>query len=443
MSQQHSWLSSRFPIAKQLIQHITHYTVPANLNGWYVFGAIALAVLCLQIFSGIALLFHYQPTITDAFASVQQIMREVSFGWLIRYIHTTGASAFFIVIYLHIFRSLLYGSYRRPRELVWLFGMGLYLLLMAEAFFGYLLPWGQMSYWGAKVVTSLFGSIPGIGDGLVTWIRGDGQLGQATLSRFYVLHILLIPTSLIGLVLLHLISLHAVGSNHPDAGKADAVTDTIKRIPFHPYYTVRDSLAVVLFLLLFFAVVFYAPEMHGYFVEYHNAIPANASATPENMVPMWYFSLFYAMLKWVTADMVPWLMLLLATYLVASVVRRKQKQQSFFALSTIGALLLIFMTQLDAQYIGMMCLLMSVLIWLFLPWLDHAPMRSLRCRPWWHRYCIYGFAADCIWLGYSSLHTLSSAQIVAAKTGVMIYFIFFLGMPWWSRWGKYRGKPDE
>lgn len=431
---------SRFPYIKKMRQHIAGYRVPVNLNGWYVFGGIALFLLLMQIVSGIGLLFHYQATIADAFDSVQRIMREVNFGWLIRYMHTTGASAFFIVIYLHILRGLLYGSYRRPRELVWVFGFCLYLCLMAEAFFGYLLPWGQMSYWGAKVITSLFGAIPGIGETVMAWIRGGDVLGQATLSRFYVLHILLVPTAIVGLVLLHVFSLHAVGSNHPDAKAVDDEDVTLKKVAFHPYFTLRDSLAIVLFLTAFFAVVFYAPAMHGYFIEFHNSMPANPAVTPSEMTPMWYFALFYAMLKWVTADMVPWLMGMLTVFLVAYMVRRQRQQRSIFALSVIGGIVLLMMAQWDAQYMGMLCLLGSVLIWLFLPWLDQAGMRSLRYRPWWHRYCIYGFVLDCIWLAYSSLHPLNSIAIVMAKAGVIIYFIFFLGMPWWSRWGKSREK---
>lgn len=442
MSDNHA-TQDRFPYLRQLGHHIKHYLVPANLNIWYVFGAIALMLLTIQLVSGIALLFHYEATIDNAFLSVQRLMREVNWGWLIRYVHTTGASCFFIVIYLHIFRSLLYGSYRRPRELVWLFGMGLYMCLMAEAFFGYLLPWGQMSYWGAKVITSMFGSIPGMGDTLVSWIRGSDGLTQATLSRFYVLHILLVPTGIVGLVLLHILGLHAVGSNHPDAGKVGNEDRHIKRIPFYPYFAVRDSFAVVLFLLIFFAIVFYAPDMHGYFIEYHNSVPANSAVTPEHMVPMWYFSLFYAMLKWVTADMVPWLMVVLGLFFVMMIVRRHQAKQSIFAISMIGGLLLILMTQVDAKVIGMLCMLSSIVIWLFLPWLDQSDMRAMRYRPRWHRYCLYAFAADCLWLGYSGLHTLDANAVGLAKAGVMIYFIFFLGMPWWSRWGKSRENPHE
>lgn len=432
----------RFPFINKFCDHIRQYQVPVNLNGWYVFGAIALVVLLMQIVTGITLLFHYEATIDQAFLSVQRIMREINVGWLVRYIHTTGASAFFIVIYLHIFRSLLYGSYRRPRELVWLFGMGLYLCLMAEAFFGYLLPWGQMSYWGAKVITSLFGEVPVIGDTLVTWIRGGDSLAQATLSRFYVLHILLVPTAIIGLVLLHILSLHAVGGNHPDAGKVDDDSQ-IKRIPFYPYFTIRDSLAIVIFLLIFFAVVFYAPEMHGYFIEYHNSTPANAAVTPEHMAPMWYFSLFYAMLKWVTADMVPWFMGVLALFFIALIVRRQRAQQSIFAVSTIGGLVLLMMTQMDPKALGILCMVASIVIWFGLPWLDQAEMRSMRYRPTWHKYWLYAFVLNCFWLGYSGLHALEGDAVGLAKLSVIIYFIFFLGMPWWSRWGKSRENAHE
>lgn len=444
-----SWWQQRFPYLCRLQHYLTHYQVPSNLNFWYVFGSIALCVLVMQAATGIALLFHYEPTVTGAFQSVENIMQQVPWGWLLRYIHTTGASAFFIVIYLHLLRSLLYGSYRAPRELVWLFGMALYGCIMMEAFFGYLLPWGQMSYWGAQVITHLFGAIPDVGDTLLRWVRGGDVLGQATLSRFYVLHIIVVPLMIVFFVVLHLLSLHAVGANNPEGFEVDNTSadkktakdiPVIQTVPFHPYFTVRDGVAIAVFLLLFFAVVFYAPAMQGYFIERNNTLPANPAVTPEHMAPMWYFSLFYAMLKWVTDDLMSWLMLVWCVFMLGVLLRMYQAKEFILWRAALGAVVLFAMAFGEAKWWGMILMLLSVWIWTGLPWLDHSAVRSLRYRPVWHRYMVYIFAADCVWLGYSGLHDISGWQVVLAKAGVLFYFIFFLGMPWWSRWGKCREK---
>jgi len=280
-----AWINKRFPLSHIWREHLSEYYAPKNFNFWYFFGSLALLVLVVQILTGIWLTMFYTPTAKEAFASVEFIMRDVNYGWLIRYLHSTGASAFFIVVYLHMFRGLIYGSYKKPRELIWILGMLLYVLLMAEAFFGYLLPWGQMSYWGAQVITSLFGAIPYVGDSLALWIRGDYNVADATLHRFFSLHVIAVPLMLLLLVWMHIIALHTVGSNNPDGIEIKEIKDEngipLDGIPFHPYYTVKDILGVVVFLIVFFSILFFFPEMGGYFLEHANFIPANPLTTPE------------------------------------------------------------------------------------------------------------------------------------------------------------------
>ncbi|MCZ6487301.1 MAG: cytochrome bc complex cytochrome b subunit, partial [Gammaproteobacteria bacterium] len=292
------WIDERFPLTKMWEEHLSKYYAPKNFNFWYFFGSLALLVLVLQIVTGIFLTMHYKPDGELAFESVEYIMRDVDWGWLIRYLHSTGSSAFFIVVYLHMFRGLMYGSYQKPRELVWLFGMFIFLALMAEAFMGYLLPWGQMSYWGAQVIISLFGAIPVVGDELTLWIRGDFVIADATLNRFLALHVAAVPLVLLLLVVMHILALHEVGSNNPDGVEIKKYKDEngipLDGIPFHPYYSVKDIVGVVGFLILFSGVVFFAPEMGGYFLEHANFIPANPFQTPEHIAPVWYFTPFYA-----------------------------------------------------------------------------------------------------------------------------------------------------
>ena len=297
-----TWIDQRFPMTKWWNEHLAKYYAPKNFNFWYFFGSLALVVLVIQLVTGIFLTMNYKPSDQMAFNSVEFIMRDVNWGWLIRYMHSTGASLFFVVIYLHMFRGILYGSYKNPRELLWLFGMVIYVLLMAEAFMGYLLPWGQMSFWGAQVIINLFGAIPfGIGDALTLWIRGDYAVGDATLNRFFSLHVVGIPLLLVGLVFLHIISLHEVGSNNPDGIEIKDNKDEngvpLDGIPFHPYYTVKDTVGVVLFLIVFFAIVFFSPEMFGFFLEKDNFVPADPLVTPEHIAPLWYFAPFYAILR--------------------------------------------------------------------------------------------------------------------------------------------------
>ncbi|MGH8347551.1 MAG: cytochrome b, partial [Pseudomonas sp.] len=286
------WIDERFPLTANWKAHLSEYYAPKNFNFWYFFGSLALLVLVLQIVTGIFLTMHYKPDATLAFASVEYIMRDVPWGWLIRYLHSTGASMFFIVVYLHMLRGLLYGSYRKPRELIWIFGMLIFLSLMGEAFFGYLLPWGQMSFWGAQVIVNLFDAIPFIGPDLSLWLRGDYAVSDATLNRFFAFHVIAVPLVLLGLVTAHLIALHEVGSNNPDGVEIKKVKGPdghpVDGIPFHPYYTVHDLVAVIIFAALFAGVLFFAPEMGGYFLEHANFEPANALQTPEHIAPVWY-----------------------------------------------------------------------------------------------------------------------------------------------------------
>src|SRR5512140_2929667 len=304
------WVDERFPLTALWKEHVSEYYAPKNFNFWYFFGGLALLVLVIQILSGIFLTMNYKPDALFAFASVEYIMRDVQWGWLLRYIHSTGASMFFIVVYLHMFRGLMYGSYRQPRELVWIVGMAIYLSLMAEAFFGYLLPWGQMSYWGAQVIVNLFDALPVIGPDLALWIRGDYVVSDATLNRFFAFHIIAIPLALLGLVVAHLLALHEVGSNNPDGveikgpgAPLDEKGHPLDGIPFHPYYSVHDIFGVAVFLMVFSAIVFFAPEMGGYFLEYNNFIPADPLKTPLHIAPVWYFTPYYSMLRAITTEM--------------------------------------------------------------------------------------------------------------------------------------------
>src|SRR3990170_3764721 len=300
-----TWVDERFPLMATLKAHLTEYYAPKNFNFWYYFGSLALLVFVLQIVTGIFLTMHYKPDANLAFASVEYIMRDVPWGWLIRYMHSTGASAFFVCVYLHMFRGLLYGSYRKPRELLWIVGMLIFLSLMAEAFFGYLLPWGQMSYWGAQVIVNLFAAIPFIGPDLAIWIRGDYVVSDAMLNRFFAFHVIAIPFVLAGLVAAHLLALHEVGSNSPDGIEIKKNKDPksgipLDGIPFHPYYTVKDIFGVVVFLMVFSIIVSFAPEMDGYFLEANNFIPADSLKTPEHIAPVWYFTPYYSILRAVT-----------------------------------------------------------------------------------------------------------------------------------------------
>jgi ubiquinol-cytochrome c reductase cytochrome b subunit len=487
-----NWFNNRFPTAfAEYRKHMSEYYAPKNFNFWYYFGVLALLVLVIQIVTGIFLVMHYKPDAgplggvagapSIAFASVEYIMRDVPGGWFIRYMHSTGASAFFVVVYLHMFRGLLYGSYRKPRELVWLFGCAIFLCLMAEAFMGYLLPWGQMSLWGAQVIVNLFAAIPWIGPDLSLFIRGDYVIGDATLNRFFSFHVIAVPLALIGLVVAHLLTLHDVGSNNPDGieikqgpkgnrWSPDAPTDGV---PFHPYYSVHDLVGVGVFLLVFFAIVFFAPEMGGYFLEYNNFIPADPMVTPPHIAPVWYFTAFYSILRATTEVMT---VILSAIILVAAVLAViKGRMPGLLRLIVLGAAVVSvfllggvkwllgllhvevpniwFLTGFDPKFWGVVLMGGAVVLLFFLPWLDRSPVRSIRYRPGWHMGLLLLFVvwfAILMVLGImmpgplfaqKSLEWLTNERV--ALVGTLFYFGFFLLMPWWSQLGTPKPVPDR
>ncbi len=444
-----TWLENRFPTAFEAYRvHMSEYYAPKNFNFWYFFGSLALLVLVIQIVTGIFLVMHYKPDANLAFASVEYIMRDVPWGWLIRYMHSTGASAFFVVVYLHMFRGLLYGSYRKPRELVWIFGCAIFLCLMAEAFMGYLLPWGQMSYWGAQVIINLFAAIPFIGPDLALLIRGDYVVGDATLNRFFALHVIAVPLVLLGLVVAHLLSLHDVGSNNPDgveikAKKDPATGRPLDGIPFHPYYTVHDLLGVSVFLMLFTAVLFLAPELGGYFLEYNNFIPADPLKTPAHIAPVWYFTPYYSMLRATTDPMVNVLVGVTAVGAVLALLRGGLSGTGKAVLA-VGALVAIAaLKAFDAKFWGVVVMGAAVLILFFLPWLDRAPVRSIRYRPGWNKW-LYGiFVLNFLVLGYLGIKPPSDMGTLVSQIGTLFYFGFFLLMPWWSRIGEFKAVPER
>lgn len=401
------WIDQRFPLTSTYKAHLSEYYAPKNFNFWYFFGSLALLVLVIQIVTGIFLVMHYKPDAAKAFQSVEYIMRDVPWGWLVRYMHSTGASMFFVVVYLHMMRGLLYGSYRKPRELIWIFGVAIFLCLMAEAFFGYLLPWGQMSYWGAQVIVNLFSAIPVIGPDLAIWIRGDYVVSDATLNRFFSFHVIAIPLVLLGLVAAHLVALHEVGSNNPDGveikEKKDANGKPLDGIPFHPYYTVHDILGVGVFLMVFSAIVFFAPEMGGYFLEYNNFIPADPLKTPAHIAPVWYFTPFYSILRAITFPFLG----------------------------------------LDAKFWGVVAMGGAVVILFFLPWLDKSKVKSIRYRPALHKWIYAVFVINFIVLGYLGVKPPSDVGQIVSQIGTLYYFVFFLAMPWWSKLGTFKPVPDR
>ena len=394
------WVDARFPLIKLWDDHLAKYYAPKNFNIWYIFGVLSLLMLVNQILTGIWLTMNYKPSAAEAFASVEYIMRDVNYGWLLRYMHSTGASAFFLVVYLHMFRALLYGSYKKPRELVWIFGMSIFLLLMAEAFFGYLLPWGQMSFWGAKVITSLFEAIPFVGDILVEWLRGDFTVSDVTLNRFFALHVIAVPLVFVGLVVLHIIALHEVGSNNPDGveikAKKNAEGNPIDGIPFHPYYTVKDLVGVVVFLIVFAIVVFFVPDGGGYFLEAPNFLPADPLRTPEHIAPVWYMTPFYAILR-----------------------------------------------AIPDKLGGVMAMGGSIAILFVLPWLDRCPVKSIRYRGTVYKVWLGIFVVSFVSLGYLGSNVPTPASTLAAQVFSVLYFAFFLLMPVYTRLEKTKPVPER
>ncbi len=443
------WVDQRMPTLMSAYKdHLSEYYAPKNFNAWYFFGSLALVVLVIQIVTGIFLVMHYKPDAALAFASVEYIMRDVPGGWFIRYLHSTGASMFFVVVYLHMFRGLMYGSYRKPREIVWIFGCLIFLLLMGEAFFGYLLPWGQMSYWGAQVIVNLFGAVPLVGPDLAVMIRGDYVVGDATLNRFFAFHVIAIPLVLLALVVAHIFALHDVGSNNPDGVEIKDTLDPktgkpVDGIPFHPYYTVHDMFGLGLFLLVFFGIVFFAPEMGGYFLEWTNFQPADPLVTPPHIAPVWYFTPFYSILRATTADFMMVLALGLVAFggLIFFTARARQAKIGVVVALLLALPLMVGPLALDPKFWGVVLMGASVVIFFGLPWLDQSPVRSMRYRPIWHSWLLYVFAAVMVVLGYLGTQPPAPTLTLIAQALTLVYFGFFALMPWWSRMGTFKTPP--
>ena len=401
------WVDQRLPVTKVWNEHLAQYYAPKNFNFWYYFGSLAIIMLVLQIVTGIFLTMHYKPDAALAFASVEYIMRDVPFGWLIRYMHAIGASAFFVVVYLHMFRGLIYGSHREPRELVWLIGCVIFVALMAEAFMGYLLPWGNMSYWGAQVIISLFDVIPYFGPALTEWIRGDFVISDATLNRFFALHVIALPLILCLLVFLHLCALHQVGSNNPDGIDVDHLKDDdgnyLDMVAFHPYYTVKDCVGIVAFFILYLGVVFFWPEGGGVLLEKDNFDAANPLQTPPDIVPLWYFTPFYSILR---ANTFP-----------------------FF--------------WIDAKVWGVIFMALAIIVLFLLPWLDRSPVRSIRYRSLPFKIMLTLFIVAFVILGYLGLQPPTPGKTLLAQVCTVFYFLFFITMPWFTRMGKFKEEPTR
>lgn len=404
MGKLNSWINERMSVNKVVEDHLTKYYAPKNFNFFYFFGSLAMLVLVNQIITGIWLTMSYEPSAAGAFASIEYIMRDVEYGWLLRYLHSTGASAFFAVIYLHMLRGIMYGSYQKPRELIWLFGMTIYLVLMGEAFMGYLLPWGQMSYWGAQVIISLFGAIPFIGPDLAQWVRGDYLISGITLNRFFALHVIALPIVLLGLVVLHIIALHEVGSNNPDGvdikKQKDENGKPLDGIAFHPYYTVKDIVGVVVFLFIFCVVVFFFPEMGGFFLEHPNFEVANQLKTPTHIAPVWYFTPFYAILR---------------------------------AVPAIGG----------SAFPGVMAMGAAIAVLFVLPWLDRSPVRSIRYKGWMSKVWLVIFCVSFVILGILGAIPGTDTRTLIAQICTVLYFAFFLLMPFYTRMEKTKPVPER
>ena len=441
-----NWFENRFPTAFDAYKvHMSEYYAPKNFNFWYIFGSLSLLVLVIQIVTGIFLTMHYKPDAVLAFGSVEYIMRDVPWGWLVRYMHSTGASAFFVVVYLHMFRGLIYGSYRKPRELVWVFGCAIFLCLMAEAFMGYLLPWGQMSYWGAQVIVNLFAAIPFIGPDLALLIRGDYVVGDATLNRFFAFHVIAVPLVLLGLVAAHLLALHDVGSNNPDGIEIKATKDKngipLDGIPFHPYYTVHDIFAVSVFLLVFTAIIFFAPEVGGYFLEYNNFIPADPLKTPAHIAPVWYFTPYYSMLRAITSEMMYVLIACVVGGAAFCAIKLPIPTLLKPVVVVVALAVAAMMLAIDAKFWGVVVMGASTMILFFLPWLDYSPVKSIRYRPDWHKWMYAVFVLNFFVLGYLGTQPPSYAGERISQVGTLFYFGFFILMPWWSRIGEAKPMP--
>jgi len=394
------WVDDRFPLSSLIKDHATEYYASKNFNIWYVFGVLSMVVLVIMLMTGFFLTMNYKPSTEDAFNSVEYIMRSVEWGWLIRYMHSTGSSFFFIVVYLHMFRGMLYGSYKKPRELIWIVGMLLYFCLMAEAFFGYLLPWGNMSYWAGQVIVNLFSYIPVIGETLTEWIRGDYFMSDITLNRFFAFHVILLPLAILALVVAHILALHHVGSNNPDGIEIKDYKDEsgkpIDGVAFHPFHTSKDLVAIIVFLILYFAAVFYAPEMGGLFLEVDNFEPADPLKTPEHIVPSWYFTPYYAILR-----------------------------------------------AIPNAALGAVFLVAAVLLFVFLPWLDRCSVKSIRYRGWQYKVALFSFVVSFVVLGYLGMQPATGIYVLLARIFTIIYFAFFLLMPFYTKLEKTKPVPHR
>jgi len=401
------WADERFPLTETFEYHMSKYYAPKNFNFWYFFGVLAMVVLVNQLLTGVWLTMSYEASAEGAFASVEYIMRDVELGWLIRYLHSTGASAFFVVVYLHMLRGMMYGSYRKPRELIWLIGMCIYLVMMAEGFMGYVLPWGQMSYWGAQVIVSLFGAIPVIGEDLTTWIRGDYLISGITLNRFFALHVIALPLALVMLVFVHIVALHHVGSNNPDGVDIKKFKDEngvpLDGIAFHPYYSVHDLLGIAVFLFVFCVVVFFFPEMGGYFIEHANFEEANNLKTPEHIAPVWYYTPFYAMLRAVTYPFLG----------------------------------------VDAKFWGLVVMGGAIAILFVLPWLDRSPVKSIRYKGMLSKLMLAAFLVSFVVLGYLGALAPTAGRTLAAQIFTVVYFAYFLLMPFYTRMEGTKPVPER
>jgi ubiquinol-cytochrome c reductase cytochrome b subunit len=402
------WIDARFPLTANWRAHLSEYYAPKNFNFWYYFGSLAMLVLVNQLLTGIFLTMNYKPDASMAFASVEYIMRDVNYGWIIRYMHSTGASMFFVVVYLHMFRGMMYGSYRKPRELLWLIGMGIFFVLMMLAFTGYILPWGQMSYWGAQVIISMIGAIPVVGQTLSNWILGDFMLSDAALNRFFAYHVVTLPVLLVVLVVVHILALHEVGSNNPDGIEIKANKDPVTHIPvdgipFHPYYSVKDIFGVVVFLIVFTGIIFFMPEMGGYFLEYNNFIPANTLQTPDHIAPVWYFTPYYSMLRAVTVNFL-WI---------------------------------------DAKIWGIVLMGGSVAIFALLPWLDRSPVKSIRYKGPIFKFALTLFVISVLVLGWLGTKSPTPLYTLLAQIFTVVYFAFFILMPWYSKIDKTKPEPTR
>jgi len=452
MSKLLAWVDERLPLTKVWNEHLAEYYAPKNFNFWYYFGSLALLVLVLQIVTGIFLTMHYKPDADKAFASVAYIMRDVPWGWLMRYLHSVGASMFFVVVYLHMFRGLLYGSHRGPRELVWLLGCVIFVALMAEAFMGYLLPWGNMSYWGAQVIISLFGAIPYVGDSLAEWIRGSFVVTDATLNRFFAFHVIAVPLILAGLVFLHLVALHKVGSNNPDGieikKNKDANGIPKDGIPFHPYYSVKDLVGVVGFLIIYLSIVFFAPEFFGFFLEKDNFTPANPLQTPVDIVPLWYFTPFYSILRATTEDLMLFVRGLIVIAVIVAFIRTKGLTGRVVS-AVVGVAFLVGTFVFVPKFWGVILMGSSLVALFLLPWLDQSPVKSIRYRGWMYKTALTIFAVSFVTLGYLGMHKPNDfslflfKNVIWAQACTMAYALFFILMPLYSVWDKTKSEPER